>query len=189
MITYVPLPELTDEHWFTMWQAMHDPELVSYLGGEVTSPTPDLISFYQTLEDERAAGNLILWGIIEDDRLIGSTMLSRTKEQWEVGTILISPADRGTGKGVRAAFYALDHAFSTLNEDWVLAFTNGSDPHVRSILKRGGFRPLFNFLCMSRDYWFAHHHNSSIVRKITGRPDKRRRQRRNRKRKNTGGKE
>ena len=152
----VPVQDLTDEQWYHAYLTMFDRKLAYHMGVDpalIANP-PKLIEFYQNIMGVIEAGKFVGWGIIDKNgEYLGHTILDKTCGEWEVGTVLADEELWSSGVGVRATLHALRHAFTELDTEWVVAFTQGKDPKVKDILLRGGFRPFMHFLVMHRDGW------------------------------------
>lgn len=151
----VPLSELSDELWEAAWRAMYDPKLGTYVGvaPELLATPPSLVDFYANLMAAHQAGVFDAWAILKDDEFRGHVTLDKSSGEWELGCVLVRPSDWGSGLGVRAALKALKHAFVERGAKQVVAFTQGRDPHVRRILEKGGFLPVYHFWLMTDSTW------------------------------------
>jgi RimJ/RimL family protein N-acetyltransferase len=154
-VKFVPITELSDKHWYQAYLTMFNPKLARHMGVDpllIANP-PSLVQFYQNLMNAHKEGRFMAWGIIREDEYLGHTLLDKTCGEWEIGTVLKDEKLWGSGLGVRATLRALKWAFEEQDIEWVVAFTQGRDPKVPDLLRRGGFRPLFNYHVMHRDVW------------------------------------
>jgi len=154
----VPLDEMTPEQWYRAWKTMFDPAMAEHVGisPEILAAKPHLEDFYSNIMGAYQQGRYRAWAIIgSGGDFKGYTLLDRTVGEWEITTVLLDPQDWGRGLGARASLRAGRWAFEEDNAEWVVAFTQGKDPTVADQLKRGGFRPLMNFLVMDRATWNA----------------------------------
>lgn len=153
----IHLADMTPELWFEAWEVMYSPYLGDHMGVDpnLTASRPSLSDFYRNIMAAHEAGRFEAWAIVTEDGFKGYTLLDKSVGEWEVGSVLADPSDWNSGIGVRATLHALKWAFEEDESEWVVAFTQGKDPNVPRILRRGGFRPLFNYHVMDRDTWNA----------------------------------
>lgn len=154
----VHLNDMTPEHWFHAWNAMYDPYLADYMGvqEELVQNKPELPDFYRNITNAHAQGKFQGWAILKDDEFRGYTLLDKTVGEWESGTVLANQEDWSTGLGVFPTFHAWRWAFEEDGAEWVVAFTNGTDPKVMRMHEKIGYKRLLHFWVMSRDNWFDH---------------------------------
>jgi RimJ/RimL family protein N-acetyltransferase len=155
---FVPLEEMTPEHWYQAWSTMYDPKTADHVGvnPEITAARPPLETFYVNIMNAHRTGIFRAWAILKDSEFKGYTLLDKSAVgEWEVVTVLPNPADWGSGIGARATIHAVKWAFETDDANWVIAFTQGKDPKIPKILHRAGFRPFANFHVMDKETWDA----------------------------------
>lgn len=150
---YIRFEDLTDDQWAQAHKAFYSLELTREQGGTLPDVIPSLQEFYNTTQDVIEAGNLVGWAIVDDEKYLGHALLVRPQGEWEVGVAVADKQDRGTGMGLRAALYALRYAFEELEAEHVVAFANNPNGVMRDILLRGGFKPLFHFLYITKEGW------------------------------------
>lgn len=150
---YVRFDDLTDAQWEQAHKAFYSLELTREQGGTLPDVVPSLQEFYNTTWDAIDSGDLVGWAIVDDERYLGHALLVHPHGEWEVGVAVADKQNRGTGMGLRAALYALRYAFEELEAEHVVAFTNNPNSDIRDILLRGGFKPLFHFLYITKDTW------------------------------------
>jgi RimJ/RimL family protein N-acetyltransferase len=153
----IPLDEMTPDLWYDAWTTMYDPGLADHMGVDpnLVRVPPTLKEFYQNIMDAHRAGRFMGWAITAGGVFKGHAILDKQLGEWEIGTVLVDPADWNSGLGARATLRACQWAFEEDGAEWVIAFTQGRDPKVPELLHRAGFRPFMHFHVASKDTWDA----------------------------------
>ena len=151
---YVPLSELSDEHWYEAYLTVYDRKLAQYMGTDprfVVNP-PSLVDFYNNITAHMQNGTFMGWAIVDDDEnYLGHAILDKSTGEWELGVVVPDESRRGTGIGIRAAIYAMNWAFENPECEWVIAYANHpSTDFMRKFLIRAGFRKMMNFYVIDR---------------------------------------
>lgn len=153
---FVQLPDLTTRQWYDLHLSVYNKDLAYHMGTDprLIVNAPDLNTFYLNMTKAYDDGVLMGWGILgSNNRLKGYAVLDGRAGEWELGVALINKKDWKGGVGVRAALLAMKWVFEVDKSDWVIAFAQGVDDSVKSILLRGGFRKFMSFYVMDKETW------------------------------------
>lgn len=153
-MSLIPIEDFTKHK---LWEDVHrvtfSPELNFHQGTDVEkwSNPPDLRTFITNISTLYNNGQLKSWGILVDGVYVGhSTLLRKGEDVWEIGTVLADPDHWNKGYGVRATLHAMKWAFDN-GAAWVIAFTQGKDPRVNAMLKKGGFKTFLNMEIIDKE--------------------------------------
>lgn len=151
----IPIPELTDEQWAQAHEAFFSLKNARRMGTDpnLMPPTPTLLQFYSQIMDRVEAGTFMGWAAIEGDKYVGHAVLDKTSGEWEFGVMIQDETKINSGLGARLTLKALRELFENTDAQWAMAFINATDPNVKTMAVRFGFRPFLHFYLLSRCMW------------------------------------
>lgn len=152
---------MNDAQWAKAHETFYSLRLLRHMGTDPNAipEKPTLLNFYSNIMSAIEAGKFKAWAVLDaNGDYLGHSILDKTSGEWEMGAVIADENRWSSGIGVKAALTALKWAFEEDGAEWVVSFVTSTDPRVKGMVERGGFKPLFHFHVMHRDTWYEKWH-------------------------------